>query len=256
MIIKNITEIKENYYEIDALSNSYLKLFAKSPAHTKIKYKTDALDFGTAMHNIILEKKEYYVYEKLDGRKADGKAQKIEIDSKIEAGELVIEKSDYEIIKALQTELLTRKIDEIKMSTILENGVIEQGYLAECEIDVHEFKLKIKPDTHYETEDEILILDLKSCVDVGTFFWDVKKYKYDWQAHLYSEVIMALTGKPSRFIFVAMEKSFPHGVKLFEVDSPKTKLIVEDTITEWLDWKLWGADTNIKYKNEIETLYL
>ena len=75
MIIKNITEIKENYYEIDALSNSYLKLFAKSPAHTKIKYKTDALDFGTAMHNIILEKKKYYTYEKFDGRKAEGKEQ-------------------------------------------------------------------------------------------------------------------------------------------------------------------------------------
>jgi hypothetical protein len=79
----NILHIKaDEYYAIDAVSNSLISKILKSPAHAKAYLDnqpapTKAMEFGTAFHAAILEPKEFaeqYVVFSGDRRTKEGKA--------------------------------------------------------------------------------------------------------------------------------------------------------------------------------------
>lgn len=248
-MITDIKTIEGNYFETNAVSYSFLKSFAVCPANAFRQYDASKeMDFGTALHDIILEKKEYYTYEKIDGRYAAGKAQKIELEKMQIENKSIIEKSDYDLIKTLEAELLTRKIGDLTVKDIIITGIIEHGYICKY----NDVDLRVKPDSYLELDDRVIILDLKTIGSVGEFYWNAKKYKYDWQAAIYSSVISALTGKPADFIFAVMEKKAPYGVKLIEIESESAEEKIQETIEEYKKWKLWGANKEEKYKNEIE----
>jgi len=251
MKINKISEITEDYFNQPAISYSFLKSFSQSPAHAFISYETQAMSFGTALHDIILEKKEYYVYEKLDGRSKEGKEQKSVIEQKQANGELILPKEDYDIIKTLESELMTRDIAGESFDKILENSAIEQGLLAECELDGEEFNIRIKPDIIYRDK----IIDLKTIGNCNEFKWNAKKFKYHWQDYLYSKIVSELSGQEMSFYFAVCEKNQPNGVKIFCLEYEIEKEI-EIIIRKYLEWRRWGEDKTEKYKNQVEYIYI
>jgi len=78
---------------------------------------------------------------------------------------------------------------------------------------------KARLDRVVNTPDETLVIDLKTTdsVSVEKFQSKMVDLGYDFQAAWYSHAAQLIYGKPTRFIFVAVERNDPHTIDLFEL---------------------------------------
>ena len=101
-IIKVGDLTNEDYHARPEISKSSLDRIHKSIDHYEAPWKppTDKMRMGTAFHTLILEPElfdaQFVQGTKLDGRTAEGKKEKKEIEENLKSGQDVLKYYDYE----------------------------------------------------------------------------------------------------------------------------------------------------------------
>jgi len=211
------------YRKAEGQSQSHLKSILKSPAHyvaagRNMLIPSAPMIMGTAVHCLTLEGKrafdeqfcrrppgiKFTTKEGKEWRAANSKKTILTNDDRHRQWDSVIGMS-----KSLQTldwfdpnQKDYRKFNEVSI------------YWA-----ANDIKCKARLDRVIETEDEVLVLDLKTTDSISTAKFQSKLVDlgYDFQAAWYSLAASLVYKKPARFVFVAIERSDPHAMEFFEV---------------------------------------
>jgi len=191
---------------------------------------TEAMLFGSAYHCFVLEpdkfEKEYYVFDDsvvcgaliAKGAKSpratnDYKTWK-EGEMNFADGKILIEKSDYDRLKAMKDRLFSHSYAKM----LLSNGVPEVGYSGTIETIAGTINVKLKPD--YIKSIKHIIVDLKTTKDASLdgFTREAAERDYHIQAAFYSDMVEMMAGdnRQQTFIFIAQEKVSPYAFNLFE----------------------------------------
>ena len=244
------------YLKAPRISQSALKHFEKSPAHYKASLTIEDKDtkdkrIGRAVHCAVLEPNEfnnrYAVYpEKLDKRTKEGKALFAEFEESAIGKEILsLEEyetaincaksvTDHETVKSL----MSKGHPEVSIFTELE------GVPVKCRLDWYR---------------ENIILDLKTTDDASPqgFLRSIFKYGYHIQAAWYMDCCSQAGLPVTNFILVAVEKTAPYAVGIYELDDLSIERGIElyrcylsqyKECTESNDWT--------SYSREIVTLKL
>jgi len=206
----------EEYHADPAISASQLKEISRSPYHYWSRYldpdrvamvPTAAMRFGSLAHCAVLEPDELSKRYQLapDRRTKEGKAAVIEMAA---AGIEAVSEAD--LAQALQIADAVRSNSTAAL--LLSDGAAEQSFWWD---DVSTgLKCKCRPD--WLSADGATIVDLKTCVDASPagFAKSVAQWSYQVQSAHYLCGTLA-----KRFIFVAVEKSFPYAIGVYELDA-------------------------------------
>ena len=211
----------KEYREHDGISKSELWEIRKSPLHFKWKMEhpqedTPALIFGRASHKWILEEEtffdEFAIAPICDKRTKEGKEtwNSFELAS---VGKDLVKAEDFEIMKAMKTELLKNE-----MAVKLLSGQKETSLFGIDELTGE--KIKARPDILTEIGDTLIVADYKSCESAETdaFMRSALNYGYHLQVAMYSEVVKQNHGKEPIFIFIAQEKAEPYATNILQAD--------------------------------------
>ena len=219
----------ENYHQDRThISASGLKQIAKSPRHYWNRYLNDkykeeptaAMAFGNVVHTLMLEPKEfnerYQVIPELDRRTKQGKET---YDAFLlgAAGRTIISEKDYLLATAM--------IEQAKLNPII-TDLLD---LSEKE-QMHTFRIldvdcKMKADAINVIDG--CIIDVKTCTDASPigFGKDAYNLGYLLQAAFYLDgYYFATNNDLKRFIFIAMEKTAPYNVAVYEMNREQIEL--------------------------------
>ena len=203
------------YHAYPSLNNSGIKQLLKSPAHYQAYLaepheQTKAMLIGSATHSAVLEphlfEAEYIAMpDGIDRRTKEGKAAYAELEA---SGKTILYADDYEnvlqISKAVRTHdtagrLLGMGEAEVSIFTEID------GVPAKCRADWLRQRC---------------IVDVKTTDDASPegFARSIAKYGYDIQAAWYLDCCAAAGIEAYTFVFVAVEKSAPYAVGIYELD--------------------------------------
>lgn len=207
-ILTNLTD--KEYFAMEAINASSLKEFINDPIEYENRYvkkclqfkKSDALDFGSAVHCRILEPFEFdkrvtVKPDDIDLRTKDGKQWKADSEGKI-----IISNDDLRLID----ELKRRALDVMPFSWLIEPQSKEIALTLEHKPDVW---LKSKVDLLIEMDDKVINCDLKTTNDLDdrSLLSTIKKYRYDVQVAFYDYLISNNYGKPVKSYLLFLGKS-------------------------------------------------
>lgn len=212
---------EKEYRTAPAISRSELWRMKESPE--KFLYyrnnppaPTEALLFGQAFHKFILEPDGFYdefdFVPAVDRRTKEGKA--VYEEWKIGAEGKTIIPCDMMITIG---EMREKVMADSYVSRLLD-GVHERSFFWN-DADTGE-KCKCRTDSLYVGKNNLVIVDLKTCTDASyeAFSREVFKYGYDFQAAMYCEGVKTVTGVPTSFVLVAVEKKPPYAINIFQID--------------------------------------
>ena len=211
-----MTDISNADYHADpAISASQLKTVMQSPYHFWSKYldasrtptiATSAMKLGSLTHCCVLEPDEVSARYGItpDRRSNAGKALAAEMEA-----------SGIEAVTAQEMEQALAMAASVRsnstVSSLLSNGAAETSHWWD---DVATgMRCKCRPD--WLSADGETIVDLKTCQDASAagFAKAVAAFHYQLQAAHYLCGTLA-----KRFIFVAVEKTYPFAVGVYELD--------------------------------------
>ncbi|WP_272962294.1 PD-(D/E)XK nuclease-like domain-containing protein [Alcanivorax jadensis] len=214
------------YHAGEGISKSQLDMLAKAPAllpwskaAPEDKEKMKALDFGDAMHAVLLEphrfENEYVVAPKFDRRSKAGKAE-AEAWEAANANRVQLTAEDGRKIALMRESVMAhpdarRLLDaegDVESSIYWEEG----GVLCRC-----------RPDKALPTHN--FIVDVKTTADMAKFHFSARDYRYDVQDAYYSSGYRHHFGDHPTFIFLVVSTSISCGkypVELLEL-SPEDK---------------------------------
>lgn len=206
-----------NYPDIEALSNTGMNYLSRSPAHYRAwkdgllsNDSTPALEFGIAFHKAILEpedfSKKYMCLADNTGLSPGQKSAATKAAKKyVPPDKIALPYLEYNrIIKMREAVIENPFAASLLMdeATTTEEVVVWQKNSCLCKgrLDVINRKEKI-------------IVDIKTTDDASeaTFKSSVWRYKLYRQASFYLEPFEGFT-----FVWIAVEKSRPHGVAIYE----------------------------------------
>ncbi len=216
----------EEYHSSEDISKSDLDAARKSGLHFKYKKEgpkivpTQAMKFGSAFHALTLEPELFeneFIYKPDTTSRTwlltkEGKAWKKDQE---EAGRAVLtleEKANLEGMSKALTDCDTAK------KLLSASGKAEQSFLwTDKETGLG---CKCRPD--YLLVDGGTIVDVKTTIDASYrgFLKSISNFRYHVQAGWYLHGLEQATGiRPERFIFIAVEKTAPFGVGVYEADT-------------------------------------
>lgn len=218
------------------ISNSGLKLIAKSPAHYYAKYldpnrpaekRSKALLYGSVIHAAILEPTEFKKLFATVPAHAPNKPTSTQINAKkpspetVEAiawwnafnaetaGKEIISQADFDMAQAVKQSVY----DHPAAAALLEMVRCEETYFFTEPNSGAPCKMK----TDALSENTGLIVDIKTCEDASDagIVRSVLKYGYDHQAAFYFDGYFHATGvAPNGFAFIFVEKEPPYAVNV------------------------------------------
>jgi exodeoxyribonuclease VIII len=252
----------ENYHQDRThISASGLKQIAKSPRHYWNRYLNDnykeeptaAMAFGNVVHTLMLEPKEfelrYAVAPDVNKTTKDGKAAYTAF-AEVNEGKEFISSKDFATATAM--------IEQAKANPII-TDLLD---LSEKEA-MHTFRIldvdcKMKADAINIFDG--CIIDVKTCTDASPigFGKDAYNLGYLLQAAFYLDGYYFATGKDlKRFIFIAMEKTAPFNVAVYEMDREQIELGRQQYLAALQTYKACkAADKWHAYGDEIQPLTL
>jgi exodeoxyribonuclease VIII len=199
------------------ISKSGLDLINKSPLHYWHRYlnpdreteTTPALEFGSAFHLALTEPDKYaarYAVFNGDRRTNAGKQAYQEL---LDAGMHVIKKDDADTISKMREAVMRYP----RLVEALEHGKHEQTYLWTDSTTGAPCKMRL--DTLHNN----VVFDWKTTEDASpaAFRYSIRKYRYHVQNAFYLHGLAANDIHIDAFYFVAIEKSAPHGVGIYEL---------------------------------------
>jgi len=252
-----------DYHRSDGISKSALALLRKTPAHYAAKYiygawepPTKPMMIGSAFHTLALEPHlfdvEFAVAPAVDRRTKAGKAEhQLFIDNS--GNRAVIDLADYELIQNMEMALRRHTGASYLLDQM---GIAEESFYWTDEATG--LLCKCRPDWHIP-ERQILV-DLKTCEDASPegFARTIYNYSYYLQSGYYLDGVSQVLGQQYRtFIFVAVEKSPPHAVAVYQLDQDdidKGKREAADLLRLFK----WCSDRNEwpGYGDEIQTIMM
>ena len=206
----------EEYHADPAISASQLKEIGRSPFHYWSRYldpsrtpaiATSAMKLGSLTHCCVLEPDQVSARYGItpDRRSNAGKALAAEMEA-----------SGIEAVTAQEMEQALAMAASVRSNStaalLLSNGQAEQSFWWD---DIATgMRCKCRPD--WLSADGETIVDLKTCQDASAagFAKAVAAFQYQLQAAHYLCGTLA-----KRFIFVAVEKSAPYAVGVYELDA-------------------------------------
>lgn len=231
----------DDYHNDSAVSKSGMSLFKRAPIHYWYRYlsgqhqddvqsdlikKTNAKDFGNALHTMILEPEEflnrYAVYEVGARNTKAGKeawAKTVEENQ----GKLIVDVSAYNILQDM-LEAFERHSSARKL---VNGGQIEQSIFWTDEKS--KLPCKIRPDVWQDEYD--FIVDFKTAQDASfdAFQRAIYTYGYYLQAGMMSICFKDFMQKEMKnFIFIAMEKEPPYAIAIYVLDETAIEQGVDD----------------------------
>lgn len=206
------------YHGLDAVGKSDLDLIARSPAHWKcaVREETPALRIGSAVHCAVLEPDrfaaEYVAAPECDRRTKAGKEALAEFEA-ANAGKTVLSVDDAQLCA-----LIARSVQaHPRAAAFLRHGQPEVSALwKDTELGV-----RCRARIDWLTPDGWL-LDLKTTADASAtaFARSCANYRYHVQAAWYLDGYLQASGDlPLGFVFLAVEKTPPYAVALYELDA-------------------------------------
>lgn len=217
-----LVEMDDNTYRsYGAVAQSDLKLIRSKSLHhyrNMIRSKsTPAQVLGRGIHACIYEPeifKTQYI-ELPQGFDRRTKARREEYETMAEKG-IVLSHEDYKLCGQIRDSVHSHDVAE----NIIKGSVFERVVIARDKKTG--ILLKGKLDG-YKTG---VISDLKTTVNAqpNAFIRDIFKYGYHFQAAFYIDLVERCTGLTPKYYIIAVEKSFPYAVSLFEM-SAKTLAI-------------------------------
>ena len=235
----------EEYFAIEAASNSGLKLIRRSPAHFKypepVKRDSRAKEIGSAIHMALLEPekfgKHYLVAESDDRVSAYYKGLAKDV-----GGDRVLTRPEYRRILGMQESAYRnsrfRRYMERSGRNELSVTTIDPatGVPIKCRFD--------------RLGDSLFACDVKKCQDArgNEFAKAITNYGYYMQIPFYQHVWKCETGEDLReFPLIAIEEDSPHAVVVHDLDEVALELgklhfrQALDTYARCLDSGTWPA---------------
>lgn len=210
------------YFADPAINCSGLKIIAqKTPLHFKSKQEepreeTPALIIGSAVHCLTLEPDlfnvRYVIAPKIDKRTKAGKEQWADLEA---TGRIVLSEDDAEKILRIADAVRTHKT----ASKLITNGFAEVSIFTE----INGVPAKCKCDY---LRANVAIIDLKTTEDASKngFMKSVIKYGYHQQAAWYLDCLESYGSPVDAFVFIAVEKTAPYAVGIYELDADTVQL--------------------------------
>lgn len=212
------------YEQWEAVNNSTLwTLKTQSPLHAKTFMEnppepTEAFIIGQAFHTLVLEPRKfnkfYLITPVCDRRTKEGKAIYEAFQDNLD-GQEILTKEQFDMIDVMA--------DSIKKQII--HRLIEQGEAEVCIVWIDKktgLVCKARIDyVHREMDAEYnsVLIDLKSTRDASPndFSKAIYNYGYYQQCAFYSDGWNVLTGDPTAFVFLPVEKKEPFAVAAYEM---------------------------------------
>lgn len=175
------------------LSNSDIQTLLNNPAnlHTPSP-RTSAFLVGGYFHTAILEPGKLDNFKIIKASNRNTKAYK-----EASQGELCLLESEADMVMKLKERLLA--CDAVRSLVVGDHKDAKIEYEVPNIIKIGTNYWKGKADI--VNHDEKLIIDLKTTNDVDGFRWSAKKYNYDSQAFIYSQMF------GYEFLFIAIDKN-------------------------------------------------
>ena len=207
---------------IDSQSCSLLKAMLTSPAHYKAQFfaqrtNSPSMDFGTLIHNLVLEpgsfSKEYAVYP----GKRDGRSQEFKTFCGKNPGRTVIDEVEFRSAKILADKILDRVVVGRPFGDWVSEGTPEATvYYDDPTTGV---RCRVRIDLWHPE----VTFDLKTTIHAhsGTWLRQALSLHYDMQAYMYSLAATLYSGcsSPKPFVFIAAESDVPHSVSVYTAGS-------------------------------------
>lgn len=217
-----------DYHAGPGLSSSDLKKLSQSPLHYKTskagpREETDAMRFGTAVHYAVLEPDSFEeLYVKAPEGSKNSKAVKEALAEIEAAGKLPLSQKDFDAVQGMVQAIQNHPF----AGRWLSGGTSElSGYwnqhVKDDQLNLdRDILCKCRPDYLKEVGNQYAIVDLKTTISAEPEYFAKKAY-WDYQYHIsaahYLTGMEALRGvRAQGFIFVAVEKSPPYAVNVFE----------------------------------------
>lgn len=227
--------LPDEQYHADktAVSSTALRQFLVTPSHFKGRFidgkneePTDAMKFGTAVHQMVLEpekfRQQYVVQPSFDRRTTKGKEAHAEWTAE-NAGRTIITQEELDTLLGISNKLTKDKL----VRKLFETGMAETaGYYRD---PVTGIRCRIKPD--FINPKMGALIDLKTTRDAGYFGFQrsIADFRYDVQIAMYDQGFYEIEGnRPEMCIFLAIEKTPPFEFAIYVADES-----VMDAITDY-----------------------
>lgn len=208
-----------DYFKLDAVSKSDLDLIAKSPLHWKqsVRDETAAMRIGSAVHCAVLEPerfaKVYVTAPECEKRTKAGKEAFAEFEA-ANAGKIILSIDESSLCRSV-----TNSINRHTRAFHLLDGA------AQAEVSAlwsdQEFNVRCRARIDAISKDGWLV-DLKTTGDASprAFAKSCANFRYHVQAAWYLDGYHAATRDlPAGFVFIAVEKTPPYAVAIYELDA-------------------------------------
>jgi exodeoxyribonuclease VIII len=211
-----MTITNEQYHADPAVSASHLKAVMQSPYHYWSRYvdpdrkpvePTTAMKLGSLAHCAILEPGEllqrYGVCAARNTKAGKEQAERM-------AAERIEAVTSTDMALALSMAAAVR--NHPAAAALLADGKAEQSFW--WTDTATGMRCKCRPDWYYGST----VVDIKTTTDASpqAFARSVATFAYHIQAAHYLE---GLSDRCQRFVFVAVEKTYPHAVAVYELDA-------------------------------------
>ena len=208
------------YHALDAVSKSDLDRIARSPAHWKYgeREETAAMRIGSAVHCAVLEPERFATDYAVapptslcDKRTKAGKEQFAAFEEE-NAGKTVLTFEEGTLCAHLAASVRAHP----RAAALLSAGQPEVSAFW----NDPEFNVRCRARYDWLTPDG-LALDLKTTQDAsaGAFAKSCANFRYHVQSAWYQDGYLQATGDlPLGFVFIAVEKTPPYAVALYELD--------------------------------------
>lgn len=202
------------YHAHPSISKSGLDRIDLSPAHfiKSERKETQAFMKGTLIHCAILEPdfvdgRYFAMPEKVDARTKAGKALLAEYTAMAD-GKVLVSGDDMRMAVRIREEVQNHPTARV----LFDGGISEASAFSR----LNGADVRCRPDYLNGS----VVIDLKSteCATPASFRRSVEKYRYFVQHPFYVDVLESKGVEISNFIFVAIEKSEPYGIGIFELD--------------------------------------
>lgn len=259
MIIHDMSNA--DYHAHPALSKTGTDWLDQSPMHFKAnkekpREETPAMAIGSAVHTATLEPNTFWdryqvAPEGLDRRTKDGKAAWESLQA---SGKIILKAEDYQQIDAMAQAVRSHPVTE----ALFDEGRPEVS----CFSKLSGVDVKCRPDWFRE---DGIIVDLKTTelASPAGFSSSVAKFNYHKQCAFYSDILAELGVDVTAFVFIAVEKSYPYAVGIYELDldaidlGRQAYLANLETYRECLETGIWpGYSTNVEVLNLPRWKYL
>ena len=226
----------EEYFAVEAASNSGLSTMLRSPAHwvteqAAEKEETQLMTDGKSYHCAILEPELFMEKHAVLPEDAPKRPTKAQINAKKPTDEAVfrmnwwqtwdeasgnkIDVTKEKAAEFLEVGCMVRQHPEL--SIFFDNGVSERAVFAND--PVTGMLCKCKPDYMSKLKEFKIVLEFKSTEDARkeAFRRIAHRFQYYKAAAFYQDVMEWSIGRPDLYLFVVFERDPPYGIKVYEV---------------------------------------